>query len=647
MSEVRKPELKKIGKSLNKFNKGDKELHLDNIFGTKKRISFPIGGGDSRVTSFMDELKELGIDLSIDDLKTGIITKEIQTQKGTQQRQLRLANYLGSLKRDADEAKKAKIDKIVQDWSVIKDRLGQLDMGSSYSVVVTRYPLDILRMSDHVDDDGGEIESCHSPDGGWYHCAIKEAHIGGAVAYAVRTADLAKVDLQAKEIFRDKDRAVEGIFPLERVRLRRFHNERSKLDILVPEIRTYPMKSQQGGIKRVPGFHEAVSAWAKKAQARDIAKIKPDEDYDDFDLRGGAYQDNKSDVIWSDFFGVDVSGVKSSKDQNDSPGGKQTAEDLENMAYNFIRQHRLRHIDVNFEGHDGHGGAHGSWDATMDFELDGSLFVKFPKDAADLTPPPLSYESRRPENTLTMYLQHHFSDITGVEIKRADSHYVNITIKLTDPDGDNRRGEGQMHQFEHFLDRISSIDSHYGDVEEHLMFWFAHNGFIKNHAKDTADQYMFRHFSIDASAFKKNPRYTGYRGSSQDSYEIDSEWMDIGDLSGITKAHASMFNFVNAKIHIAGAGLPQPVLPKFAQSRLAFKDRSTPTSFRLKLLSGKELTQQDRLMARFEFAVDYNDEGGAKRTLAGISVLDRDWHKYVETIKQWWAQTKPVIIQSV
>lgn len=645
LREVKQSELKKIGKSLNKFNNGVSDLHLDNIFGTKKRISFPIGSAaDSRVTAFMDSLKELGINLSVDDLKTGMITKQVQTQRGTQARQLRLATYLNGLKREGGDP--AKIDDLIQTWSVIKDRLSQLDMGSSYSVVVSRYPLDILRMSDHVDDDGGEIESCHSPDGGWYHCAIKEAHIGGAVAYAVNTSDLAKVDLQAKEIFRDKDRAVNGIFPLERVRLRRFHNESSKIDILVPEIRTYPMKSPTAGVKKISGFHEAVVAWAKKVQARDIAKIDPANDYDDFDLRGGAYQDHKADVIWNNFFDVDISGEKESKDQSNNNAGKQTAENLENEAGQFIRHHRLRHIDVNFEGHDdGQGHAWGSWDAKMDFELDGGLFIKFPKDT-DLTIAPFSYERKKPENSLVIYLQKHHQDIQFVSVERADEHYVNISMKLTDPDGDRRIGGGQMHHFEHFLDRLSGIDANYAEIEEHLMFWFAHNGFTKNHAKETADNYSFRHFTMEASAFKQNPKYTRYKGAVLNSYEIESEWADIGDLSGITKAHVRYFNFVNGLTYISGAGLPQPPIPKFAQ-RLVFKDRNMP-SFKLKLLSGKELSQEDRLLTRFEFMVDYNEEPGlAKKVLAGISVIDRDWYKYIEAIKQWWAVAKAEIIRSV
>jgi hypothetical protein len=71
-------------------------------------------------------------------------------------------------------------------------------------------------------------------------------------------------------------------------------------------------------------------------------------------------------------------------------------------------------------------------------------------------------------------------------------------------------------------------------------------------------------------------------------------------------------------------------------------------SFKLKLLSGKELSQEDRLLTRFEFMVDYNEEPGlAKKVLAGISVIDRDWYKYIEAIKQWWAVAKAEIIRSV
>lgn len=199
-----------------------------------------------------------------------------------------------------------------------------------------------------------------------------------------------------------------------------------------------------------------------------------------------------------------------------------------------------------------------------------------------------------------------------------------------------------MHQFEHFLDRLGTIDGHYDDIVEHLQFWFAHNGYIKNHAQDAAQPYTFRHFTMEASAFKKNPKYSGYRNSAQNSYEVTSEWIDIGDLSGITKEHAANFNFVNSAFTMKTH--PVTALPKFAQSRLLFTSRGSAPSFKIKMLSNVPLTQEDRLLVQFEFVCDYNEDPGlAKKTMAGISVIDRDWYKYVDVLRNWWTTTKAQI----
>ena len=71
----------------------------------------------------------------------------------------------------------------------IKDNIGQVD-DETYSIIITRHPLDIWRMSDFEG-----IESCHSPpsrggESNYYKCAVADSHGHGAVAYAVRTEEL-------------------------------------------------------------------------------------------------------------------------------------------------------------------------------------------------------------------------------------------------------------------------------------------------------------------------------------------------------------------------------------------------------------------------------------------------------------------------
>ena len=55
---------------------------------------------------------------------------------------------------------------------------------ASYMVILTRHPIDVLRMSDI-----GAIESCHSPKNSYFKCAVAEAKGHGPIAYLVPEKD--------------------------------------------------------------------------------------------------------------------------------------------------------------------------------------------------------------------------------------------------------------------------------------------------------------------------------------------------------------------------------------------------------------------------------------------------------------------------
>lgn len=636
LREVRQSDMKKIGKPLNKFNDGKSDMLFDHLFGTKKRIAIPIQAADRHIQGFLDEIQNLNLPITIDDLRKGYINQTVKTERGTQNRQLRIANYFNNIKKDANDSKKAAIDNIMKDWSVVKDKLGNMDLGAGYSIIISRYPLDILRMSDHVDDEGGEIQSCHSPDGGWYHCAIKEAHLGGAVAYAVKTSDLEKIDLQAKEVFKDKDRAVDGIYPIERVRLRRFsHGDR--MDILVPEIRTYSMKSS----KKVPGFLEAVTAWAKKVQNKELSTINPTADYKNFDLRGGSYQDNKADVIWNNFFGTNVSGSKKSIDQGEGDEVKMDKDEWEARATTFVRNHRLRHVEVSFSASDnGEGQARGTWNADLMLFYKGSEFVKMPPYNF-----PISASVDRRQNpmkakqeSLLFYLESMHSDTLSVETDGSSSldDYVRIKIKFGDVDED-----GLLHTFENFLDRMREIDDEYETLQEHVSFWFAHNGYMQNQALDVSKQYAFKHFTIDASLFKENPRYKSSRRNVQTSYEITSAPADIGDLSGLNASHARHFNFWGNGFNFRE--VPEPPIPASTHTRMTFISNSFTKN---RLLSNEKFDVNDRLIVRLEFVIDsYYKEKEIQTELNAASEIDRNWEHYIAELKKWWITSKATVMQ--
>jgi len=94
--------------------------------------------------------------------------------------------------------KSGKLDKDLLEWWQGKQNLYTRDRnhrqieksfegedGSDYSVVVSRHPIDVLRMSDI-----SNIRSCHSEGSEYFHCAVAEAKGHGPIAYLVKTEEL-------------------------------------------------------------------------------------------------------------------------------------------------------------------------------------------------------------------------------------------------------------------------------------------------------------------------------------------------------------------------------------------------------------------------------------------------------------------------
>lgn len=308
------------------------------IFGDKIRLVVPLTNSES--SEFERNLEVAGVQ---PDIKTGMVLSTIQTQRGPQSRQQRIGAFLSGkisrLEKQNDPNVEQELDKwkkLLNWWEKNKVHLNKPNQDNQgISIVISRSPIDIVRMSDH-----DEWSSCHSPDGSYFKCAVQEAKTGGAVAYVVRNTDLKTIDdLQATDIFKDDDRDIEGIEPLERIRLRRFTGGKREAwgELLVPEIRTY-------GTKHV-GFKAAVDNWAKHVQ-RDIIATNPD--LKDFGLHGGSYQDNDAGEIWSAFLGKSFGGFKSSVDEEDEDDGAFDADDMQfarrlALAYHQRRVRRLIH----------------------------------------------------------------------------------------------------------------------------------------------------------------------------------------------------------------------------------------------------------------------------------------------------------------
>ena len=169
-----------------------------------------------------------------------------------------------------------------------------------YSIIYTRHPTDVLRMSDFED-----IQSCHSPSRGsgaaeYYKCAVGEAHGHGFVAYVVENESLENVKKQwdmgklsneellshneDQELFADPERNEAGIDPVSRIRFRKFVHQNGT-ELAVPETSTYGRK--------VPGLDRVGLEWAQNNQSEKINQIASQEhiDLSQFTLFGGSSQD--------------------------------------------------------------------------------------------------------------------------------------------------------------------------------------------------------------------------------------------------------------------------------------------------------------------------------------------------------------------
>ena len=245
-----------------------------------------------------------------------------------------LQMYLGDLTLSSADAKKMQ-EYWQQNADYIKKNLDSLN-DDKYSIIISRNPVDILRMSDF-----DRITSCHSPpsrgqstDSSYYRCALAEAHGHGAIAYAVETEDLIKwtgrADLSMEEledeidggeIFRDDSRrgtSMDGmITPVARLRLRQVRargfgmpqdwDGADGVQIAVPEERVYGLK--------IPGFREKVFEWAKSTQTATIETIPADAIWTKY---GGSYEDNNIRGLLQTLTGRDLEGIRQNSETEES-----------------------------------------------------------------------------------------------------------------------------------------------------------------------------------------------------------------------------------------------------------------------------------------------------------------------------------------
>lgn len=166
-----------------------------------------------------------------------------------------------------------------------------------FVVVLTRHPIDVLRMSDFLN-----IRSCHSPSGEYFSNCQQEVASGGGIIFMIDKEEFDKafpdgVIPQKGEIFKDRDRGIKGYIeaPEARLRLRHVENTDTGEDYAVPDKRIYG--------EQFSSFREQTFKYFAELQKDKFIKdgklVIPN--VNDLIRYGGQYEDSGQQNVGSNF----------------------------------------------------------------------------------------------------------------------------------------------------------------------------------------------------------------------------------------------------------------------------------------------------------------------------------------------------------
>lgn len=239
--------------------------------------------------------------------------------------------------------------------------------GSGYAIILSRAPIDVLRMSDFKN-----IQSCHSKGGSYWQCAVAEAQDGGGIAYLINKKDLQKIeDINQAEIFTDEERGIKGINPVSRLRLRNFvidYGKDGEYELAVPEDRGYGLE--------ISGFEDSILKWAREEQISDFYDNKGEIESpnpENVKIRGGAYSDTAGGTLLNSFFGLKKY-KWSWNPQYENPGSSMTmGEQYEEEAEQYFDQlaSDIEYVDIQWGIEDNDDGPFVWWK--------GYVYLSFPE----------------------------------------------------------------------------------------------------------------------------------------------------------------------------------------------------------------------------------------------------------------------------
>jgi hypothetical protein len=592
----------------------ERDLLFSNLFKDKLRILIPLDSNEE-LQELIKLLEDLGYTVSYEDLvDKKIVYKKIKTKEGEKSRPEKVGKALQSAI-SFKTSFSSKAEELLDWWQKNSSHLKNTQTGAS--IIISRSPIDLVRMSDH-----DNITSCHDPKRSHFKCAKQEARTGGAIAYVVKNSDLVGIDIQKPELFKDKDRKIDGIVPLERLRLRRFNKD--EIDLLLPELRTY-------GTSHI-GFYDAVKNWAKSAQSNNIEKMNPEEDYDKFDLKGGTYQDTDASEIWGEFFGKKFVGEKDSKDEKEERKDSTNGDDLHEEAENQIREHSVnwKHFHVYHDvtdDYDGEGGAYLSYSASVSFTIPikeatekfEKAFVNW-KDQGEL-------ESAI-KRSIDMYTINDINWDYHQEGKK-EYHMVNLSID----DSEEYSVRDQITRLEHFLDYIDDLDGNYETHVQKVYVKLIEKGYMKSPTTNI----QFKNFEVEIDdeegdvTMRSIPEKVGYLKD----YLVDKHPWQGADRNykiQLSKLKDEIFNnpnitsipFVDAKSVVLY--MPKNTTQGWYDKKAPYFDADSPPT------SERKLTGY--VYIEFSKSFKHLDYDNKSKIIAQIKQLDKNWDFYMKRLSQ-------------
>lgn len=358
----------------------EQELPFNNIFGNKLRLVIPVKGTKT-YQEILDAVSKTPNYYGFDPQKKEVIKKIKLDPKyggGEKEQRINLGKAISSLRDISEEEKK----KYLNWFAGYNSNIPEMDNLKKYSIIISRSPIDILRMSDI-----GAIDSCHAEGGAYFHCAIQEAKKGGPIAYIVKTKDienLTEEEFQNEEIFEDSSRNVQGVTALARLRIRKYLDIDTENEIAIPELKIYGT--------RIEGFYDTVKDFFKEKQ--------PDLDEDNL-IRsfqnkrlvktGGTYGDSGDSAIFNRMFNTDVLygslGHRGEDENEESENGNEARYDQfeeELRGFNDAYGDSLVHFNAGYDVQqydDGDDVYYNAWGGTK-FEFDEN--IEFTDDFYDI-----------------------------------------------------------------------------------------------------------------------------------------------------------------------------------------------------------------------------------------------------------------------